>query len=266
MNTRISCRSRVALMLAIASSSASIRAAEPPASPPPLRPLSTDRPDVTESPNTVDAGHFQMEADLARVTRDAGLTSYGFAHTNLKLGLAHFWDVQVVVESLVGLEGNEGYDWGFGDTTLRTKLNLFGNDEGPALALMPWTKFPTAGSRGNEKVEGGLVVPFGIDLPWDFECGLMVEGDWMANEADDDYHLELLTSAALGHTLAGPLGAFVEGIGVYSKEPGATYALSAALGFTYDIDGWLQPDAGLAVGLTEAAEDYSAFAGLSLKL
>lgn len=256
----------LALALALASTHGAAHAAEGPPTGEPLRPLSTDRPDVTESPNTVDAGHFQMEADLARVTRDEGLTSYGFAHTNLKLGLAHFWDVQLVVESLVGLEGSESYDWGFGDVTLRTKLNLFGNDAGPALALMPWTKFPTAGSRGNEKVEGGLVVPFGIDLPWGFECGLMVEGDWIANEADDDYHLELLTSAALGRTIVGPLGAFVEGFGVYSTEPNATYALSAALGFTYDIDGWLQPDAGIAVGLTEAAEDYSAFAGLSFKL
>lgn len=252
--------------LALAAAPRATHAPEEPTSVEMLRPLSTDRPDVTESPNTVDAGHFQLEADLGRVTRDAELTSYGFAHTNLKLGLAHFWDVQVVVESVVGLEGEGTSDWGFGDLTLRTKLNLFGNDSGPALALMPWSKLPTAGSRGNEKVEGGLVVPFGFDLPFSFECGLMLEGDWMANEADDDHHLELLHSAAFGRTLVGPLGAFVEGFGVYSREPEATYALSTALGFTYDIEGWLQPDAGLAVGLTEAAEDYSAFVGLSLKL
>jgi len=252
--------------LALSSHACLASAAEEPAPDAELRPLSTDRPDVTESPNTVDAGHFQMEADLARVTTDAGLTSYGFAHTNLKLGLAHFLDVQVVVESLVGLEEPANSNWGFGDITLRTKLNLFGNDGGPALALMPWVKLPTSGSRGNEKVEGGLVVPFGIDLPAEFECGLMVEGDWMANAVDNDYHFELLTTAAIGHGLVGPLAAYVEGIGVHSTEPGAAYALSAALGFTYDVDGWLQPDAGIAVGLTEAAEDYSAFAGLSLKL
>jgi hypothetical protein len=31
---------------------------------PSLREMSTDRPDKTESPYTVDAGHFQFEADL----------------------------------------------------------------------------------------------------------------------------------------------------------------------------------------------------------
>jgi len=266
MNLQMSRRFYAGLVLALVSTSSLVGRAEPTPSGVPLRPLSTDRPDVTESPNTVDAGHFQLEAELARVSDDEALRSYGFGHTNLKVGLAHFWDFQLVVESLVGVEVDDGYDWGFGDVTFRTKLNLFGNDGGPALALMPWTKVPTAGSRGNDKVEGGLMLPFGVELPWEFEAGLMVEGDWMANEADDDYHLELLTSATVGHTLVGPLSAFAEVFGVYSTEPDASYALAVDFGFTVDIDGWLQPDAGIALGLTEAAEDYAVFAGLSLKL
>src|SRR5438093_6841318 len=35
-----------------------------------LRELSTDRPDKTESPYTVDAGHFQIEMDLVSYSRD----------------------------------------------------------------------------------------------------------------------------------------------------------------------------------------------------
>ena len=34
-----------------------------------LREMETDRPDVTESPQTVDAGHFQLETDLMRFQR-----------------------------------------------------------------------------------------------------------------------------------------------------------------------------------------------------
>ena len=37
-----------------------------------LRPLSTDRPDTTESAYTVDAGHFQFEMEMAAFTRDGG--------------------------------------------------------------------------------------------------------------------------------------------------------------------------------------------------
>lgn len=33
-----------------------------------MRQMNTDRPDVTETPNTVDAGHFQFEFEISIVT------------------------------------------------------------------------------------------------------------------------------------------------------------------------------------------------------
>lgn len=232
-----------------------------------LRPLSTDRPDVTESPITVDAGHFQAEIDVARYSQDEGLSSYSFASSNLKLGITNFWDMQVVIESLVGLEEPESYNWGFGDVSIRSKFNLFGNDEGKvALGVMPWVKIPTAGSRGNEAVEGGLIGLLGIELPADFATGFMVEGDMMENSLDDDYHFELLTTATLGHPIFGDLGGYVEAFGVYSTEVGAKYAFSMDAGLTYGLTERLQLDAGAAVGLTDAAEDLSVFSGVSFKL
>ena len=41
-----------------------------------MRPLSTDRPDTTESPYTVDAGHFQMEMDVAVLAIAMGVMLY----------------------------------------------------------------------------------------------------------------------------------------------------------------------------------------------
>jgi hypothetical protein len=35
-----------------------------------MREMSTDRPDLTESAYTVDAGHFQVEMDVVRYTYD----------------------------------------------------------------------------------------------------------------------------------------------------------------------------------------------------
>jgi hypothetical protein len=232
-----------------------------------LRPLSTDRPDVTESPYTVDAGHFQAEIDVARYSQDEGASSMSFANSNLKLGITNFWDMQLVIESLVGLEEPSGYNWGFGDVTVRSKFNLFGNDEGNvALGVMPWVKIPTAGSRGNDYVEGGLIGLLGVGLPADFSSGFMVEGDMMKNALDDDYHFELLTTATLGHSLFGPLSAYIELFGVHSTESGAEYALSTDGGLTCLVTEHFQLDAGVAVGLTDAAEDLSVFTGASFKL
>ena len=50
-----------------------------------LRPLSTDRPDTTESARTVDAGQFQLEMDVVRSTVDEGQKGPSFAASNLKL-------------------------------------------------------------------------------------------------------------------------------------------------------------------------------------
>src|SRR5687767_5025731 len=72
-----------------------------------MRDMSTDRPDKTESPYTVDAGHFQFETDLLSYTRDRDKTgggdtrtdAYAIAPVNLKVGLLNQVDLQVVLDT-----------------------------------------------------------------------------------------------------------------------------------------------------------------------
>src|SRR5208282_2636340 len=56
-----------------------------------MRELTPDRPDKTESPYTVDAGHFQLEMDFANYTyNDSGGTTtraWNVAPFNIKAGL-----------------------------------------------------------------------------------------------------------------------------------------------------------------------------------
>ncbi len=232
-----------------------------------LRPLSTDRPDVTESSHTVDAGHFQAEFDLARYSVEQGERSYAFVGANLKVGLASFWDVQLVLEPLVGVPTADGYDFGPGDTTLRSKFNLFGNDDGAlALALMPWFKFSTAGSRGNGAYEGGLILPLGYDLPADLCGGFMLEGDVMGDEVGAGHHYELLVTTTVGHELYGALSFFAEVGGTVSTDAGAGFAAFADGGPVLLVTDMLQLDGGVSVGLTEPADDFGTFLGLSSKL
>jgi hypothetical protein len=120
-----------------------------------MREMSTDRPDQTESAYTVDAGHFQFEADLFSYSRDAenGSHSDSFAAVamNLKLGLLNNVDLQLFISPYLyehthdpNLGSSTSAD-GFGELVPRVKINLWGNDSGPfALALMPFVKFPPA--------------------------------------------------------------------------------------------------------------------------
>src|SRR5687768_3824052 len=74
-----------------------------------MREMSTDRPDKTESPYTVDAGHVQIEADVVTYSydrhnperADVRVQSVGVGVTNWKLGLLNDVDFQLVTESFV---------------------------------------------------------------------------------------------------------------------------------------------------------------------
>ena len=109
-----------------------------------LREMSTDRPDKTESPFTVDAGHFQIEADLLSYTRDRDtasgadtrLDSYAVAPVNLKAGLCNHVDLQVVlgtfnyVRTDDRVAGTVTRQRGFGDVTTRLKVNFWATTAG----------------------------------------------------------------------------------------------------------------------------------------
>jgi len=150
-----------------------------------LRDMSTDRPDKTESPYTVDAGRIQIETDLIAYTHDRenGITTRAFdvLPFNLKIGLTSSTDLQLVygTYSHVRVSGDGGTDSGTGDLVVRLKHNLWGNDGGrTAFALMPFVKIPTNDLKSlNNDVEGGLIVPLAIDLGRGMGLGLMTEID-----------------------------------------------------------------------------------------
>src|SRR5678809_1276965 len=74
-----------------------------------MRELAPDRPDQTESPYTVDAGHFQLEMDLVSYTHDHDRSGGGDVRTdawsvaplNLKLGLLNQVDIQFLLDTQV---------------------------------------------------------------------------------------------------------------------------------------------------------------------
>ncbi len=229
-----------------------------------LRPLSTDRPDTTESAHTVDAGHFQFEMEIASWTRDGREREFSLGELNAKIGLGDSTDLQVVMPFYTRVRnGPEG----FGDVEIRMKQNLWGNDEGAtALALMPFIKLPTAnGELGNDEFEGGLIVPFSFDGPSYWACAVMVELDL---EADDDgrgHHLAVLNSATASHDLTENTAVFLELVSVLSAESGSDWEAYFNTGMTWALTPTWQLDGGVRVGLTDAATDLTPFLGMSTK-
>src|SRR5689334_14190163 len=68
-----------------------------------MRELAPDRPDATETPHTVDAGHFQLEMDFANFTYNTTsrqtVHDWNFAPFNIKAGLLNNLDLQLEYDS-----------------------------------------------------------------------------------------------------------------------------------------------------------------------
>jgi hypothetical protein len=242
-----------------------------------LREMATDRPDKTESAYSVDAGHYQIEMDLVTYTYDRSddeiLKAWAIAPINMKVGVLNNVDLQIIAESY-NIQQTKDRSTnsstrlsGFGDLLLRCKTNLWGNDSGPsALSVMPFVKLPTnQRGLGNGALEGGVIFPFAMDLPADWGFGAQAEVDHIQNSGSSDYHQEFLNTVTVSHDIIGKLGGYVELFSNVSTESGAKWIATFDFGFTYAITRDIQLDAGMNIGLTDAADDLNPFIGLSMR-
>ncbi len=225
------------------------------------REMKTDRPDTTESAYSVEAGRWQVEAEVASGELDGGeWGEWVGMEMNWKYGVGEDVDVQVVVPFVTVVSGA---GVGVGDVTVRVKRNVLGNDGGRvAVALMPYVALPTGGELGAGGVEGGLIVPVAVGGVWGWETGAMVEAGVVRGEVGG-VRGEVLVSATAGRELTETSGFFVEAVGVFGGEDGLEVYGNA--GVTWEVRRDWVWDAGVRVGLTAAAVDFSPFVGLSVR-
>lgn len=230
-----------------------------------LRPLSTDRPDATESPYTVDKGHFQFELEMASATFDGADKSYGFAELNGKYGVGTNTDIQFVLPMHQHVAGGPE---GFGDMQVRIKHNLWGNDGGDtALGIMPFIQLPTGnGGLSSDEVEGGIILPLAVGGSRGWNYGFQVEADLVADDRGDGHHFSFLASATAAYEVNERTGVFLEIVGIAGEGSDATTEAYFNTGMTWAKEENLQFDAGIRVGLTDESEDFTPFVGVSLKL
>ncbi|MEW6305017.1 MAG: transporter [Verrucomicrobiota bacterium] len=242
-----------------------------------LRPMDTDGPGTTESPYTVDAGHFQVELTLLSYATDRGSypgVDYEFdywavAPMLLKVGLLNRLDAQFGLEPHNVLRERAGgirtTSRGFGDTTVRLKYNVWGNDRGrTALALTPYVRIPTSQNNlGSDGIEGGLVVPWSADLPRDFWLGLTTRFDVVRDVGGRGHHPEFANSIAVGHDLSGKWFGYVEFFTIVSTERDTDWVGSVNPGLIHPLNKNVWLNAGVNIGVTRAATDWNPFIGMS---
>ena len=243
-----------------------------------MRELSADRPDKTDCPFTVDAGHFQIEMDFANMTYNqpnsergnVRVTTFETAPMNLKVGLLNNLDFQLVYTSYRWEEtdnrdtGIIELQSGFDGITPRFKVNLVGNDGGFfALALIPFVTLPvSSGNLENGSVEGGLGIPYAFDIPgWD--VGFQTGFQFNRNVAGSGYHTEFENSVSIGHRIIGKLSLSEEFFSSVSTERNSDWVGTVDTWLTYEVNKNMRLDGGVYIGVTPAADDWHTWVGMT---
>lgn len=231
-----------------------------------MREMETDRPDVTESAYTVDAGHFQYETDLIRLikeTSDSRQTSTVLInHGNLKIGITGSTAIQIGFETY-GIQkqrdlfsGSMQTSSGFGDINFRIKQNLIGNDGGNfVLAVLPYIKFPTSGYDDESRFEGGLIVPMLYKMPGEWKLGFQVEVDRLKDTDQPAMHTELLQTLTISHSIIKGIDGIAETYYTYDfKNHQLANYINAAV--EIDVAKDFKIDAGLNYGIQHQSQKH----------
>lgn len=240
--------------------------------------LVTDRPDQTESAETVPAGHIQLELGwtLGRdATSGRETESQQFLSSLARIGLSEAWELRLGwagwSRQRLEVDGRSSVLEGAADGELGAKVRLW-NERGatPSAALLFGTSLPVAAQGlGSERFDPSFRFSFSHTLSRSVSLGYNLGMAWSSSDDDDGARHTLsrgIYTVALGISLSDRLAAFVEVYGdvaASDAEP-ASHAFDG--GFTWLVNDTMQLDIAAGLGLNSAAEDWFVGLGFSVRI
>lgn len=239
------------------------------------RPYNTDRPSKTDSPFTIDAGVFQIESDVAnwQLDYENGVRTRTWilpGNTNFKLGLTNWIDFQIIPQFYVNKRrsgpgfGKPLEQDGFGDTTVRLKVNFLGDDGGKlVIGLVSSLKMPTnTGHTGNHVWEPGFGLPVNYSLPWGFTLFAQTRIDILDKSRSSNMQVQWQNPIGLSRRIVGNLSGYVEFYDAVSSGP---WVGTFDTGLIYQVTPNFSVDVDSFFGLTRSAPDYNVFTGFGYR-
>ena len=235
--------------------------------------LITDRPDQTESSETVQPGSVQLEIGMTHAEKDdfevdaigETLVRIGlFPKLELRLGFDGF------IDASLDLGSRSAEDDGTGDSGIGIKWKL-AEEKGkrPQIAMICQTSLPTGDDEftsDNEEPAARLTFAHTLNEKWGVAYNLGVAG---VTEVDGNGEHTLSVwqyTLTAGVGLSERLSAFFEVFGdVPLSAPGGP-ANSFDCGLTWLLSPVMQLDLAAGTGLSEAADDWFVTCGFSVRL
>ena len=245
------------------------------------RAFNTDRSSKTDSPFTIDAGAYQIETDAVSYTWDrynpgrTGRTvqTLLFGQTNFKLGLTNWMEFQIFPQGYVekrfspSAVGPAKTIRGFGDTTLRLKVNMVGNDGGPfILGVIASVKLPTnTANLGNKLFDFGLGVPFNYALPAGFTLFGQTRIDLPKVDGRSGRNVLWSNPIGVSRTIVRNLSGYAEFYSALNSQRALPWVGTADVGLIYQVTPNLSVDVNAFLGLTRSADDLNVFTGFAYR-
>jgi hypothetical protein len=239
------------------------------------RPYNTDRPSKTDSPFTVDAGAFQIESDVVswtvNIENHIRTRTWIIGNTNFKLGLTNWMDLQIFPQLYVNRRtSGEGFgpaveQDGFGDTTVRLKINFVGNDGGKfVVGFVSSLKIPTnTGNTGNHVWEPGFGLPVNYSLPWGFTLFAQTRIDVLDETHSSKMRVQWQNPIGLSRTIVSNLSGYAEFYNAVSTGRNHPWVGTADVGLIYQLSRDFSIDINSFFGLTSSADDLNMFVGFA---
>jgi hypothetical protein len=250
-----------------------------------MRGMDTDRPNITNTPHTIDAGHVQIETGLYDASHFHDRTHGGdvvtdaltLGHINARLGVTDRLEINATIDaynhvkSTDNIAGQTARFSGFGDTVIGGKLNLWGNEGGDdpwtsGFALQPQVKLPTAQSGiGNNHVEWTVDAPFLINLVQGFHLGIETALGQERNTANNGSVVGWQNSASVDHVIFGAVDVYLEYAMHVTTESNTQPQQSIDIGFTYPVTDNVVIDSGVFIGTNRATPAIEWTSGVSFR-
>jgi hypothetical protein len=250
-----------------------------------LRSMDIDRPNKTNTPHTIDAGHMQFETGFFDYVHsrdrshgaDTTMDSLILGHVNFRLGVLNNLEVNLAIDNYDFLWSKDHVAnqsvrrKGFGDIMVGGKLNLWGNEGGDdvwstGLAIQPQLKVPTAQrDLGNKHSEFFVGLPFVVNLPMGFHLGVQTLASRERNLMNTRYVTGWQNSVSVDRVLFGMFDVYVEYWSHCSTELHQQLQQTVDIGFIYPLTDNVILDMGTVVGLNRAPNTFEALVGVSLR-
>ncbi|WP_174296512.1 transporter [Sphingomonas bacterium] len=236
-------------------------------------PICTDRPTKANVACTVPRGDIQIEADAINWTRfsSGGVDTDTILYTNptIKYGLGRTTDIEVNIApyETVRVHGQGDTLGGVGDLYVRLKQQFTAPGARTQVALIPYVKAPTARfGIGNERWEGGVILPVIFTLPSGFLLNFGPEVDVLADSDRHGHHANLVSLVNLSHAVGGKGTIYAEFWNAHNIDPtGTIHQYSADVAYAYLLSPRLQLDLGGNFGLNRFTPGSQVYAGISTR-